>query len=125
MVAVALLFPSHGPIGEAGEDLAGLRRRQEIEGGTGLGGILFGSAASIAEGAGLPQRREQGVARAGGIAQESTERGGVGRGESLKGVNQRQRKFLLGQISSQRLAGRLLKAGEIEQVVGDLEGDAK
>ena len=44
----------------------------------------------------------------------------LGRG-APQGVDQRQREFLLLQVGAERLAGRLLLACQVEQVIGHLE----
>ena len=45
--------------------------------------------------------------------------------EPVEAMNHWQREFLLCQIGTERFAGGVLVADEIEKVIGDLEGEAK
>src|SRR5262249_30493899 len=125
MATLALFLPTYRPIGQARKDVAAVGRRQYVESGAGRRGVLLGAAAGVGQGAGLAQRREQGLARALGIAQEGAEDDRIGRGQAFEGVDQGQREFLLGEVGAERFAGRFLEAYQVQQVVGDLERDAQ
>ena len=60
-----------------------------------------------------------------GARQQRDHLGPLGLVGLLEHADQRQRRFLLEQIGAQRLADRGLVAQHVQQVVGDLEGDAQ
>ena len=85
-------------------------------------GLLLG----IGDGVETLQPRPQGVAAMIAGPGEQARRPRRARpGGLLQDADQRQRRFLLQQVGAQRLAHRRLVAQHVQQVVGDLEGDAQ
>ncbi len=117
-----LLLPADRPVGELLQDRPALRRRQSVEGLPSLPGELVGASLRVADRARLVQGRRDPPLHSRPAGREIRSKGlGIDRRQFVQAVDQRQRQLPLLEVGAERLAGRRLVAGQVEQVVGHLE----
>ena len=113
-------------VGEGEECFLGDGLRQDIEGGEGIGGEAAGVFPGIFQG---PRRFEVGSELAAMVGrrlgEQSADRRAGLRGRGREQADHGEGQLLLFEVGPQTLSRGLLLAPEVEDVVGDLEGDSE
>lgn len=121
-----LVFPIHDAVRQGVQNRFAGRGRQANEFPAGLGGELRGTTLGVAECPMLQEERTQRVAlETSGPLQDTPCLSYHFRRPVAEQMDERKGGLLLLQIGAQRLAGRVFLANEVEQVVGNLEGNSK